>query len=245
MIINKHVKDWYMENYDTKEEKFYIENAKWLINNAWITGCKKHGMACAIIAGIYGFFNAGKETLLFDVMLLVSALTIAFFFYAIREYDANDSGCSVIMYVCVLLLLFFTKSRIPEILLWPFGIFGMGLYFYLTFIKQMKLRKEQRDLEYSMQHMDEKEEKADKERYERWEEEYKSYRYGLPHFDIPTNDPRMREAKKLFEGYIDSKETLKNRYRVLVKQYHPDNGGDSQMFQCISEVFEKIIESLL
>jgi DnaJ-class molecular chaperone len=39
---------------------------------------------------------------------------------------------------------------------------------------------------------------------------------------------------------METKDMLKNRYRQLAKQYHPDNGGDEHMFQCVSEVYDEL-----
>ena len=35
MTINKYVKVWFDEEYDTQFEDFYIENAKWTLDRCW------------------------------------------------------------------------------------------------------------------------------------------------------------------------------------------------------------------
>lgn len=78
----------------------------------------------------------------------------------------------------------------------------------------------------------------------RWESQYKSYRYGIPESTTATNDPMMEEARKLFVGFTENMHMLKTRYRQMAKQYHPDVGGDTKMFQCIVSVYEELCQQL-
>lgn len=51
---------------------------------------------------------------------------------------------------------------------------------------------------------------------------------------------------KWFEGFTDSKETLKSRYRELVKQYHPDAiGKDNIEIREINTEYDMLYDSLL
>ena len=93
---------------------------------------------------------------------------------------------------------------------------------------------------------EDEEEQAAKESYAHWETGYKAFRYGLPEPEQKASnaDPAMIEARRLFEGYQNDKQMLKTRYRQLAKQYHPDKGGDTKLFQCIIDVYEEINKTL-
>ena len=240
MTINKYVKQWYDENYDIRKEAFYVENARWVAVRGWYNGGIIHGVVAALVAVMYIFSHPISWAAGFEALLLLSALTVAFLFYAINNYDANDKTTSLVIYVLTLLFLVLTKPHVSIVGQWIFIIGGLALYIYLTIIKPISLWKIKESLKHKMEEMEKEEEEADKKTYSQWESEYKSYRYGLPEYDIPTDDPALIEARKMFEGYTDSKEMLKNRYRQLAKQMHPDNGGDERMFQCISEVYEEL-----
>ena len=86
------------------------------------------------------------------------------------------------------------------------------------------------------------EEKEEQEAYKEWERGYKEYRYGLPEYDVPKDDPMLVEARKLFEGYTETLQMVKTRYRQLAKMYHPDKGGDTNFFQCVIEAYEELTQ---
>ena len=56
-------------------------------------------------------------------------------------------------------------------------------------------------------------------------------------------EPTLKEYKilGLDENLTDME--IKRRYRELIKQYHPDNGGDVKEFIKIKKAFEKIMQS--
>lgn len=45
--------------------------------------------------------------------------------------------------------------------------------------------------------------------------------------------------KNYFEGYYEMDE-IKNKYKILAKELHPDTGGDENEFQLMSQQFESI-----
>lgn len=243
MRINKYVREWYDESYDINQEDFYVENAKWTLAKEWIRGGRKNGIITAIICFFYYITHMYMETNLLDTLCILSALTFAYFFYAIRDYDYND-GMGVGIHISMLLFFKLTKPHVTVIGLWLFAIIGFVLYIYLTFVKPISLARVKASMKSKMKEKEENEEQTDRENYKQWESAYKSYRYGLPEQDIRKGDPLYEEAKKLFDGYTATKELLKNRYRMLAKKYHPDNGGDENMFQYISKVYDDLQDAM-
>lgn len=239
MRINKYVKQWYNEDYDIRKEDFYIDNARWMLAKAWKDGGVKHGRFVFIISAGYFLLNGANTMALFNALLLLSIFTIAFFFYAIREYGMNDALSST-MYILTLIFLFWTKSKLPEFMHWILIAIGVILYAYLTFIKPHQAKSAKRVFDANVEDVEQEEEEKDKQTYAKWEAEYKAYRHGLPWQDISYDDPMMVKAMELFTGYTDDKAVLRDRYRQLAKQHHPDNGGDEYLFQCISAMYEKL-----
>lgn len=44
MVIDNYVKRWCYEEYDLKDEEFFIQRAYWTVNRGWNAGAVKHGM---------------------------------------------------------------------------------------------------------------------------------------------------------------------------------------------------------
>lgn len=64
-----------------------------------------------------------------------------------------------------------------------------------------------------------------------------SYGYGGNNQDTEF---AMESARALFEGFDTDRETLKDRYRYLVKRFHPDSGGDEELMKCINAVYDEL-----
>jgi hypothetical protein len=243
MKINEYVKKWYDEDYDIRQEEFYVKNASWVAEREWSSGGIKHGIFAGIVAITLLAESANNlPSAILNSMLALAILTVCFCFYAMREYDESDWAGSKATYVLVLIFLLITKGKVGLPVQWIFAILGTMLYFYTTFYRPIKMRKIKKEMEQKIKEMEEEEERANKDSYSKWEEEYKAFRYGLPESDIPDGDPKLEEARNLFKGYDSTKDMLKTRYRHLAKQYHPDNGGDEYMFQCIIEVYEELCQ---
>lgn len=62
----------------------------------------------------------------------------------------------------------------------------------------------------------------------------------------PYSDPdyAMDVARYLLESYASDPNQLKQRYRVVVKQYHPDNGGSNYLMQAINAVYDELSKQL-
>ena len=241
MTVNEYVKQWCNEEYDVRKEDFYVENAFYVAEREWASGGFKHGMIALVLAFFAPF--VGGNTILEAILsncMFIGALTICFWLYGIREYDANSCATSKPIYVMTFLALLALKSLTPVVLHWVFAIVSMGLYVYLTFVRPIKFRSVAAAMKKRILKEEEEAEEASKQSYARWESDFKSQRYGLPSGNMDVEDPLMKEAKQLFDGYATDKHVLKSRYRQLMKTHHPDRGGDEKLCQCIIAVYEEL-----
>jgi hypothetical protein len=135
---------------------------------------------------------------------------------------------------------------IGKLATWQIGVFAfisVIAYIYISFVHPIwhlihfwKFNK--RDIDAESGKYDQEE-----AQYTQWKNGYTQWRAGLPSADGPKEDPVVAEARKLFEGYTDTPQRLKARYRQLAKQYHPDKlgeGADDSMFKAIRYVFEDL-----
>lgn len=242
MTINIYAKKWVEEDYDMKNEAFYLENAKWMIERIWITGCIKRGIKILLFATIYGAFSSDIATFISNTLFALTPLSIAEFFYLIRKCEADP--CSGIMYFASLILCFITKPFMVGVLLMPFQLIGMLIFAYIVAIRPIIALKQKKIMKQKMEEMENFEEEQDKKNYSKWEYEYNSYRNCLMEHRDEITESMMKEASELFEGYTSTRTLLKSRYHQLAKEYHPDCGGDEKRFQCISCVYEKLITEL-
>lgn len=246
MKINEYVKKWCDEAYDIHKEDFYIQEAYYISRKQWATSGIKHGILAAFIALCsFAFTTGGTNTALLNAFVNLGILTVCYFFYAVNNFDCNDIGQGTVVYVMAAIFLFTGRGKVPEWFQILFAIAGAALWFKLTIwdpINFAKLAKETKKREKEEQAEEEAKAKA---HYADWEAEYKAYRQGLPEPEVKAaGDPMMRQAQDLFKGYTSDKQTLKTRYRQLAKQYHPDKGGDTKLFQCIITVYEQYKASL-
>lgn len=115
-------------------------------------------------------------------------------------------------------------------------------------IHRMKMWRKSRDAvkAYTAKRAEEEEEFS-RQAYEYWKNQ-KEYQHqhqnenqnAYEENQTPAESEEDRQAKRLFEGYTDSPEKLKARYRQLIKKYHPDVGGDVKMMQSIIRTYEAI-----
>jgi len=54
-----------------------------------------------------------------------------------------------------------------------------------------------------------------------------------------TASTPMAKARILFDGHTDNIDDLRKEFKKLVKVYHPDTGGDEELFKAIQQVFEE------
>ena len=247
MTVNGYVKNWCEEEYDVRSEDFYVENAYYTAEREWAISGFKHGLF-ALVIGIATILLSGNGFFenIVSGLTNIGILTICYWFYAIRNYDANSVETSVGFYIMALILLLLTKSRTGIILQLLLAIPMTALYAYLTFVRPLKFVKTAKRMKKLIEEVEEEEERRANQSYAKWEGGYKAYRYGLPESEQPIDgDPNMIKARELFNGYGNDKQTLKARYRQLAKQYHPDKGGDTALFQCIVAVYEEIGKTLI
>lgn len=241
MVIDNYVKKWCYEEYDLKDEDFFIQQAYWTVHRGWNRGAVIHGIIATIISVIYSFYTAEP---LYDALFLLSIMTVSFILYGLRKYDSNNWGTGVLVYCVSYVVMVLSRKAIPDIIRWIFIIIGLGAYVYLTFVKPIQFRKVTKELKKKIVEMESREEAEDRQFYEQWESDYKAFREGLPMFETSNDDPDMIKARQLFEGFEHDKDALKTRYRTLAKKEHPDNGGDEHMFACIVDVYEELRSKL-
>lgn len=240
MRINNYVKRWCYEEYDIRDEDFFLKEAYWGANENWFKGTLIHGALTLALVVAHIIFAEKDSGFILNAMLLITVLTASFLSFAIRKYDANEWDSCWIDSIITFIVLVFGLQYLPSTILWILGIVGTAAYIYFTFIRSIHFMGVKLDLKKMIKDVEAREEEEDKAFYEQWEADYKAYRQGLPVFEETEKDPYMEKVRALFEGYTDSKEALKARYRTLAKKEHPDNGGDAKMFQCIVDVYEEL-----
>jgi hypothetical protein len=241
MTINGYAKQWCEEDYDIRKEEFYIENAYYVADREWAINGFKHGLM-AIVVAIATFMLSNSASFwirAIDAFVVLGILTISFGIYGLRNYNANSIETGLPMYVMVAILLFLTKARSTETCCTLFAFASFPLYLFITFINPIKFLFTANKMKQRIIDAERDEDNDDKQSYARWENGYKAYRYGLPECETEKGDPVMDSARQMFDGYKDNKQMLKTRYRQLAKQYHPDKGGDTKLFQCIIAAYEE------
>jgi hypothetical protein len=243
MTVNEYVKRWCDEEYDVRKEDFFVTNAYYVADREKAVGGLKHGVIVAIIAIVVYFLHFGESITadLFIALEVMGVLTVAFWFYAAQEYDANNWETSKSLAVMIATFLLWTGSRVGETVRAIFAILALTLYVKMTFVNFVRFVMSSCKMKQRLKEEEAEEEEQDKQAHAKWEGTYKAYRYGLPNseVEVEADDPIKVEARALFNGYTDNKQMLKTRYRQLAKQYHPDKGGDTKLFQCIIETYEE------
>jgi len=242
MTINSYVKKWCDEDYDVRKENFYMDNAYYVAEREWAVAGLIHGLITLGISAFLAFFlpAANAHSFILELCTNLGIFTVCFWLYSIRNFGANSLDSALGIYILAALLLFITKGRIGDIEKFFFAFPAMALWTYLTFARFVSFVKMATKMKARIREEEQEEEKGAKDSYERWEQGYKAFRYGLPEKPIDTEDPLLIEARKLFEGYEQSKQMLKTRYRELAKKYHPDHGGSTEKFQCIISAYEEL-----
>lgn len=242
MTINDYVKRWCDEDYDVRKEDFYVENAYYVAEREWAVSGFKHGLFALVVAAATILTADGSvaESIL-DAFVNIGIMAVCFFLFGIRDYGANDVGTSLGIYIMTAILLFATKPRVSDLIQIAFAIPAFAVYVYLSFVRPAKFLKMHKKMKQRIIQEEQEEEEADRAAHESWERSYKAYRYGLPEAEAAEKgDPMMKEARALFENYSENKQMLKSRYRQLMKEHHPDRGGNERLCQCIIAVYEEL-----
>lgn len=242
MVINSYAKKWCEEDYDIKKENFYVDNAYYIAKRQWAKAALKHAIIPILIffiSFVVNDMNMGTGKAVLDALFNGGMFTTAFWFFGIRKYDANDPWSAKGIYIMMLLFLFLTKAKLPFFVVAAFGLANIALYIYLTVIRYIDYHKAASDIKKRIIEEEREEADASKQSYEKWKNQYKAYRFGIPESIINDDDPLLTQARELFDGYTDTKQALKTRFRQLLKQHHPDAGGDTEFCQRIIKVYEE------
>lgn len=243
MIINEYAKRWCEEDYDIRKEDFYIKNAYWIELRNWTKGALKHiAIPILVFIGSFALCAAENGTLngLYNGLINSGIMTIAFWFYGIRKYDANCDLTDKTAYVTTAVALFLTRNRLPVWFNWIFAVATLALFVYISIVRPIRYFITKKEIKRKIAEEEKEKDDASKQSYGKWQEGYKAFRYGLPEGNVSNDDPKLKEAKDLFEGYTSDKQTLKTRYRQLAKKHHPDMGGDEDLFKCIIQIYEEL-----
>ena len=243
MTVNEYVKRWCDESYDIKKEDFFVANAYYVAEREWAIAGFKH-LFLAVFAGLIAFvaYGANQSSLFVPVVnsvLTMGIMTACFWFYAVRKFDDNDPATSIVAYIAIALFLLIAQTKMPNVIKAILTAPSVAGLLYYSIIKPIKFIKIARDMKKRIIEEETEEETTAKDKYAKWKRDYESFRYGLPEAKMDDSDPMMEEAYSLFDGFRDSAATLKTRFRQLAKQYHPDHGGDTKLFQCIIAVYDE------
>ena len=244
MTINKYTQAWCDETYRVEDEEFFVDNAYYTINREW-DKCGKINRFVSILAFLFPFImqQLSDNKLLFG-LTLAAITSICFFVYAIRKYDANDANTKTTM-IAVVVFALMSLYRMSLVVNYVVILVGVVIYFYMSWFRPIRFKKIKKKVEAKFNEAEDKDDAFDKETYAKWEDEQRRYRYNLPS-KSDDEDTKLREqARAMFDGYITDKQTLKTRYRQLVKQHHPDVGGDTELFKRIVAVYEELDDLLI
>ena len=247
MVINQYFRTWCDEEYDVAKEDFYESNARYIADREWILSGIKHGVFILIFAFI-SYIVSGCESVVqgaLSTLVNTGILTVAYWFFGIRTYDANDADSGILVYFLVVVFLFLTKNKVGDLIKIIFAIPANVLYLYLCFYRPIRFIPFARKMRKMIKEEELEEEKRDSEFYNQWKAGYNAFREELPPADEEDvvevkEDPRYNEARAMFDGFCDNKQMLKARFRQLAKEHHPDRGGDTRMFQIILDVYDNL-----
>ena len=247
MIINKYVQQWCEDDYDVRKEDFYMDNAYYVVGRQWASNGLMHrlfGMLFFVLSWLWNI-NCDSTAPIIHACAITGILAICFWLHGILEFDANETGISGTVHKMGLVFFWILKQKLPFAGMVVLAMVGMCFYVKFGWIDPIKFNKTTRKkMEERIAEEEAEEEKEEQEAYKEWERGYKEYRYGLPEYDVPKDDPMLVEARKLFEGYTETLQMVKTRYRQLAKMYHPDKGGDTNFFQCVIEAYEELTQKL-
>ena len=140
MIINDYVKQWCDEAYEIEREDFFINNAYYVVDKQWAWGGLKHGAIALLVGAVTAVLKTGDGLWpgIMSGLINLGILTICFWFYGIRQYDANSWDTSKGLYLLVGAFLFLSKGRMSETIKLLFTIGSTALFLYLSIIKPIK-----------------------------------------------------------------------------------------------------------
>ena len=246
MNVNVYVEKWCHTEYDPTQEDFYVANARYVVNRGWLKGTLIN-IAISIVASLI-FFAITHSAFAFGY--IVGAVTIAFILYGLNNYWFDDIFRGVLAYVFTLGFLIWTWFRIPDVLRIILSVIGILIFVLSSFYILKRTLKERAAFNKLSDEQEDYFNQKDADDFNQWKNEFYSqfdwYENAATDDNNDNNDnetisppdPLVQQAIELFEGYLTSYETLKKRYRQLALKYHPDVGGDEELFKRIVAFYE-------
>lgn len=254
MKTNTDARVWCSENYNSSQEAFYIFNAKKLIVEEWRIAWM-HALTTLFIA-IAGFLLG----LMADPLVFFASTQIGFLMYGILTYSHNDQGAGMLAYAST--LIFWTKylKEVSEVVRTVYIVVGIVL-FVCSFITEINYKKVLGSYTQTAQ----RQWANDEEEFEAWKRKYytgysRDASYSAKQNNSSkTNDYQndthqtydnqrptgiyAEKAQALFADYGTTYNDLKKKYRKLAMTYHPDRGGEHDMFVAIVAEYEYLKET--
>ena len=243
MRVDLNYKKWVEEDYDVAHEEYYTTNAEYQWSKAWASSGWKHGILAIILAVLGTIFNGSVAGAYF---CNIGVFTLCYLLHGILCYAHNEEDDALLLYGTLALFGLLTVGKLTPLDRTFFCIVTNALYIFFTFVHPIRHFIKYRA--FKKRNIDEETGKEERENqsYQQWKSGYEQFRKGLPcGEEAPKEDPAITEARKLFEGYTDTPQQLKTRYRQLAKQYHPDKlgeGADDSMFKAVRFVYEELQE---
>ena len=242
MNVNVYVEKWCHTEYDPTQEDFYVANARYVVNRGWLRGTFVN-IAVSIVASLV-FFAITHSV--FAIGYAAGVFTIAYILYGLNNYWFDNIFRAVLGYVFTLIFLIWTWFKLPVALQIIFSIIGILLFISSSFYLLKRTFKERAAFNKLSDEQEDYFNKKDTEEFYEWKNEFYSHfdwyesetnNNYVNEYDSPP-DPLVQKAKELFEGSLTSYTALKKRYRQLAKKYHPDVGGDEELFKRIVAFYE-------
>lgn len=245
MTINVFVEKWCHTEYDPSQEDFYVANARYVVNRGWLKGTFVN-IAISIIASlIFSSITHSAAALGYAV----GAAAIAYILYGLNNYWFDNIVRGVSAYVFTLAFLVWTWFRIPGVLQIIFSVIGILIFVLSSFYILKRTFKERAAFKKLSDEKEDYFNQKDADEFNQWKNEFYSqfdwYKSNESSTDdnydneyVSPPDPLVQKAIELFDGYLTSYETLKKRYRQLALKYHPDVGGDEELFKRIVAFYE-------
>lgn len=254
MITNSSSRVWCSSNYSPENEAFYVSNTKSLIVEQW-TISWKHALVTTI-----GAIVAAAIGLISHPLAWIAAMQIGFVFFGILTYCHNDAGNGELAYLCCLIYFINKFGGVSSFGSTLFHLVGFALLFasVIPNILYRKVAGEYGRAPEGHWQTEEEEFEAWKRKY--YNSSYDNYRdtsYSGSSYDNSysyentynqnqtqnnsyqkTVDPNVEKARELFKDFGSTYQELKKVYRKLAQQYHPDHGGDNDLFAAIVNEYE-------
>lgn len=231
MTYNHYASNWVNDDYDFNNETFYVENARDLIRRPWMKGAIHGGIA---IAAFIAVMLLGGPFL--TAALLVSAMQIGFLLFAVLCYFHNDIKTSKRAYIASLVVFFFGAYHHPAAMI-PICVVGAVLFVIFAIIVPINVYQAHKKFEAIPD--DGPHWESDADEFEAWKRQFfnqDAYQESAEPSYMP--DPNEELAAELFSDYGTTFAELKKRYRKLAKEYHPDHGGEEEVFKAIVRKYE-------